>query len=73
MAGTFHILRQVGALSNAINCNVQLIYPVISNVLVKREHLDQILKWHTTRNEIMIPIMWLHVSKQSPMQLVLLN
>ena len=33
------------------------------------EHLSKILRWHTARNEI-LPIMWLYISKQSPIQLV---
>ena len=62
--------RQVAALSNAINCNVQPVYPVISNTLLKREHLNQILRWHTTSIEI-ITIMWSHINKQSTIKLVL--
>ena len=38
-AGTFIDLRHLITLYNAINCNVQPIYPVISNALVKTKHL----------------------------------
>ena len=67
---TFSRLRQVVALSNAINSNAQPVYPVTSNTLVKKEGLDQILRWHTTSNKI-IPIIWLYIKKQSPIELIL--
>ena len=45
-------LKYVATILNAINYNVQIVYLVISNVLVKREHLRQasdqippVMKW----------------------------
>ena len=57
-------------LSNAINCNVQSVFLVIPNTQKKRKHLDQILRWHTTSNEIIL-IMWMHINKESPIELIL--
>ena len=39
----FSDFRYAISLSNAFNSNVQSIYPEISNTLVKREHLHEIL------------------------------
>ena len=49
---------------NIINCNGQSVYREIFNTLVKREHLHQIFRPRTTRNEI-IPIMWLHATQSA--------
>ena len=46
-----------------------VIYPIISNATVKKEHLHQIFRSHTTSNEI-IQIIQLHI-KQFPTELVL--
>ena len=49
--GTFTGISHVAALSNTITCNVYYINSVISIALVKRKHLQQIFRLHTTSNE----------------------
>ena len=50
-----HLLRgltHVAEFWNTINCIVSPVYPVISNTVVKRDHLHQIFKLNCTNNEI---------------------
>ena len=55
----FSGLRYV-ALSNAINCNIQPVYPLISNALVRRKHFDLFFILHTSHE--IISIMQLHTA-----------
>ena len=46
--GALSGFRHVVALSNSIDCNIQLIYPLISNTLVKRKHFLLFCRLHTS-------------------------
>ena len=52
----------VVALSNSINCNIQPVYSLICNPLVKQKHFYLFFRLQTS-NEI-IPIMWLHTANK---------
>ena len=49
------VISCVATLLSTINCNIQLVNQVVFNTLVKKEHLLQIFRPHTTSNE-MLPI-----------------
>ena len=41
MVGTFSVLRHIAIFWNTTDCNVQPVYPVMSNTVVMRDHLSK--------------------------------
>ena len=62
--GTFSGLSHVAALSNAVGCNIQCVYPEISNALMKRKHLGKVIRPRIANNKT-ISMLWLHTSNRN--------